>query len=133
MSDKNPYETPAANLGDATNDATEIEKVKKGQKLIIYALLINISVYLVQMAVGQVAVLVTLISIVTAFVGLYYLSTGLGMSILTRIFVLILLFIPPLNILTMLVINSKATAKLRAAGYKVGLLGASKKAVPSQT
>lgn len=128
MTDTNPYETPEAPVGDPHHDAEEVEKVKKGQKLIIYAILINLSAYLVQMAVGQVAVLVTLASTIVALVGLYYLSKGLGMSILTKIFVLILLFIPLLNILTMLVINSKATARLRAAGYKVGLLGASKQA-----
>lgn len=128
MTDTNPYETPEAPVGDPHHDAEEVEKVKKGQKLIIYAILINLSAYLVQMAVGQVAVLVTLASTIVALVGLYHLSKGLGMSILTKIFVLILLFIPLLNILTMLVINSKATARLRAAGYKVGLLGASKQA-----
>lgn len=128
MTDTNPYETPEAPVGDPHHDAEEVEKVKKGQKMIIYAILINLSAYLVQMAVGQVAVLVTLASTIVALVGLYYLSKGLGMSILTKIFVLILLFIPLLNILTMLVINSKATARLRAAGYKVGLLGASKQA-----
>ncbi|WP_163338699.1 hypothetical protein [Desulfopila sp. IMCC35008] len=128
MTDTNPYEAPAAPLGDPAHDAEETEKVKKGQKLVIYAILINISAYLVQAAIGQVAVLVNIVSIIVALVGLYYLAKGLGMSILTKIFVLILLFIPLLNILTMLVLNSKATAKLRAAGYKVGLLGASKKA-----
>lgn len=132
MADTNPYETPAAPLGDPANETEEIEKVKKGQKLIIYALLINISAYLVQMVAGQVAVVVTIASIIMALVGLYYLSKGLGMSILTKIFVLILLFLPLLNILTMLVLNSKATAKLRAAGYKVGLLGASEKAASPQ-
>lgn len=128
MADTNPYETPAAPLGEPAHDAEEIEKVKKGQKLLIYAILINISAYLVQMAVGEIAVLVNIVSVIMALVGLYYLAKGLGMSILMKIIVLILLFIPLLNLLTMLVMNSKATAKLRAAGYKVGLLGASKKA-----
>lgn len=36
------------------------------------------------------------------------------------------LIIPLIGLITLLILNSKATAALRAAGYKVGLLGASR-------
>jgi hypothetical protein len=39
---------------------------------------------------------------------------------------MVLMFVPLVGLIVLLVLNSKATAKLRAAGYRVGLLGASR-------
>jgi hypothetical protein len=38
----------------------------------------------------------------------------------------VLMFVPLINLLTLLVVNGRATRVLRDAGYRVGLLGASR-------
>ena len=47
---------------------------------------------------------------------LYNLGWGIAMGVLT--------FIPCVGLITLLIINSKATATLKSKGIKVGLLGA---------
>jgi hypothetical protein len=59
-------------------------------------------------------------------VGFFMLASGLGYSVLLIILLAILMLIPLINVITLLVLNSRATAVLRAGGYKVGLLGASR-------
>jgi hypothetical protein len=40
----------------------------------------------------------------------------------------VLMFVPLVNLIVLLVVSGRATRALRGAGYRVGLLGASKKA-----
>ena len=47
-------------------------------------------------------------------------------SIVAKILLVILMFVPLVNLITLLVLNARATRRLREAGYKVGLLGASR-------
>jgi len=43
-----------------------------------------------------------------------------------KIVIGVCMFIPLVSLITLLLLNSRATTALRAAGYRVGLLGASK-------
>ena len=126
MSPTDPYKPPHAPLDIDMENTARIEKVASGQKLIIYAILINIASILLQLALGPVAGLLNLVAIVLSLVGIVRLASGLGYSLAIKILLIILMFIPLINLITLLVINSKAINKLREAGYKVGLMGASK-------
>ena len=103
-----------------------IEQVASGQKMIIYAVLLNLGAIALQFAIGPTAAILMLVSAILAIIGILKLTTGLGNSIAAKIIYIILMFIPFVSLITLLVLNSKATNKLREAGYKVGLLGASK-------
>ncbi len=101
-----------------------IEKVASGQKLIIYAILVNFLTIGLMAAFGDIAGLVGIVAIVMSFIGMFRLASGLGYSTATKIFLLVLLVVPLVGLITLLVLNSRATKALREAGYKVGLLGA---------
>lgn len=104
--------------------AQPIEKVASGQKLIIYAILVQFLTVGLQLAFGDIAGLVGIIAIVMSLLGMFRLASGLGYSIGVKIVVVILLLVPLVGLITLLVLNSRATKALRGAGYKVGLLGA---------
>lgn len=104
--------------------AQPIEKVASGQKLIIYAILVNFVTIGLIAAFGDIAGLVGIVAIVMSLVGMFHLAGGLGYSTAAKIFLLVLLVVPLVGLITLLILNSRATKALRAAGYKVGLLGA---------
>ena len=101
-----------------------IEKVAAGQKLVIYAILVYFLTIALQAAFGNIAGLVGIVAIVMSFVGMFRLASGLGYSTGAKIGLVILLLVPLVGLITLLVLNSRATKALRGAGYKVGLLGA---------
>jgi len=107
-------------------DVPSIEKVASGQKLIIYAILVNFLTAALVAAFGniEIAGLLGIAAIVMALIGMFRLAGGLGYSTAVKIILLVLLIIPLISLITLLVLNSRATKALRGAGYKVGLLGA---------
>jgi hypothetical protein len=94
--------------------------------MVIYAILINLAALVAKVAIGPAFALLILVSLGLSLFGVYQLSSGLGMSTPMKIIVFVCMFIPLVSLITLLVLNSKATTALRAAGYHVGLLGASK-------
>ena len=127
MTESNLYETPSTPPElPAEQNPKMIEEVATGQKMVIYAVLIYIVAIVLQMAVNQYLGLVGLAAAVLAILGIIKLAKGLGMSTGIQIVLVILMFIPLVSLITLLILNSKATERLKEAGYKVGLLGASK-------
>jgi hypothetical protein len=53
-------------------------------------------------------------------------ATGMGMSLTRKILLVLLMFVPLVSLIVLLILNSRATSALRAAGYRVGFFGASK-------
>lgn len=127
MDESSPYGPPQAPVGSGEQTLGQIEVVASGQKLVIYAILFQLVTVAVQMTVGSLPVVLAL-TVLVSIIGVVRLSAGMGHSIVTRIILAILMLVPPINLITLLVLNSRATRTLRAAGYKVGLLGASKPA-----
>ncbi len=101
-----------------------MEDIASGQKLIIYAILVQFLTVGLQAAFGGVAGLIGIIAIVMSLLGMFRLASGLGYSIGVIIVLVILLLVPLIGLITLLVLNSRATKALREAGYTVGLLGA---------
>lgn len=116
----------ATQSDQATTQLQYMEKVASGQKLVLWAVLLNLITYGLTYVIGDIALLLGIGAIVLSLVGLFKLASGLAYSTGAAIGFLILLFIPLIGLITLLVLNSKATKALRAAGYKVGLFGASR-------
>lgn len=107
------------------NDGS-IEAVASGQKLIIYAILLNFIAIAVAAWIGDIAGLISIGALVLSIWGLLRLSGGLGYSVGLKILLVVLAFIPLVSLVMLLLVNNKATKTLRAHGYKVGLMGARK-------
>ncbi|NII72823.1 hypothetical protein FHW84_001389 [Dyella sp. SG562] len=122
----NPYEAPKAPLGDTLRNDPGIEQVASGQKLVIYAILVYLAIILVRGAGETIAGLLAIASLVLSLMGILRISSGLGYGTGTKVILVILMFVPLVGLITLLVLNAKATNRLREAGYKVGLLGASR-------
>ncbi|OOG66389.1 hypothetical protein B0E46_02680 [Rhodanobacter sp. B04] len=127
MSTYNPYEAPKADVSVPMIDEAGIDDVASAQKLIIYAILAYFAAVAIQASsMGPVGFLVALGALVLGLVGTYRLCASLGFSTGWRVILLVLMFVPLVNLIVLLVLNAKATARLRAAGFRVGLLGASR-------
>jgi hypothetical protein len=63
-------------------------------------------------------------ALVLAIWGIVRLSQGLGYQVGITILLLVLSFIPVVNLVMLLVLNARVTGVLKAYGYKVGLMGA---------
>jgi hypothetical protein len=122
----NPYEAPKAPIEARAGAGLNVEQIASGQKLVIYAILVNLGAVVLQVTVGRAAVLLGFASLAMSIVGVVRLGRGMGVSPLSRTLLVIAMFIPLVSLVMLLVLNSRATAHLRNAGYKVGLLGASK-------
>jgi hypothetical protein len=122
----NPYEAPRAPVQQPVADGVRMEAIASGQKLVIYSVLVYVMAIVVEATVGAVGGLLGLAAVVMAIVGIVRLGAGMGMSLVAKILLFIAVFLPFINLITLLVLNARATRYLRQAGYRVGLLGASK-------
>lgn len=133
MNDVNPYQIPQTEIVAESSFDLNLRELQRGQKLIIYAILAYFgTVFLLLIFVwaglenvfGPLAGLLAIASIIMGLVGSVRLSRGLGNQKELTIFLVILMMVPFLGLIVLLILNSKATKRLRAGGYKVGFLGA---------
>lgn len=103
-----------------------LEDIASGQKIVIYTILANFLVSASQRSAPELGVTVTIVSLIVtaaAIYGAYRLCTGLDYSTSIKILVAVLLFIPLINLVTLIFLSVKGTKVLRSAGYEVGLFG----------
>ena len=145
----NPYSPPKAEVRDVFDpgiDEERLERLRSGQKLAIYAILIYLVSIFVQTGVrgavhgpssgAQGLVMATTLlllagsvaALIMSLMGVWKMGYGLGVGTILRVVMLIFMIVPFINILLLLVVNARATRKLRQAGYKVGFLGVSGRA-----
>lgn len=111
--------------------------VATGQKMIIYAVLINLLVLGMTVAlpsanlmpdIGGLLLLggwvLSFAAGVVALLGLMRIGKGFEWPVIGRLALAVLAFLPCISLLMLLSINARATAHLKAAGYQVGLMGA---------
>ena len=123
----NPYSSPESNLVDANMEWEQIHELNKlasGQRMVIYSILGYFLAIGLQKGVPILAGLLVFAALITALIGTFRVAAGLKIAIPLRIILFIFMFMPVLNVLTILWMSSSATKKLRAAGYTVGFLGA---------
>lgn len=104
-----------------------IEDVAAGQKMIIWSIVLNIVSVMVSTGFADLWVVVALAAIALGITGLLRLAKGLGYSTATKVILVILAAIPLVSLIMLLIVNGRATKALKAAGYRVGLLGARKR------
>lgn len=141
--DSNPYRPPQAQVRDMPDSEADLETLARlgsGQKLAIYAICTYIGTVLVRtlltgvlrssledddrVLIGLFAGGAFLVAFVLSVVGQWRMADGLGISTGLRVLMVILLFVPLLNIVILLILSSRTTRALRQAGYRVGFFGA---------
>ena len=103
-----------------------LEDIASGQKIVIYSIVANFLVSASQRSapeLGNTIIVISLLVTAAAIYGAYRLCTGLGYSTGIKILVIVLLFIPLINLITLIVLSVKGTKVLRHAGYEVGFFG----------
>jgi hypothetical protein len=140
--ESNPYRPPKAEVRDVFDpemDEERVQRLRSGQKLAIYAILLYLVTLIVQMSLAGAAhgpggllaasglffIAGGFTALVMSFMGVWKMGYGLGVGTILRIVMLIFTIVPFINILLLLIVNARATRKLRQAGYKVGFLGVS--------
>jgi hypothetical protein len=134
----NPYQSPhfggqipaGMTPGPPGVDREKLRRVARYQQWVIYAILANIGINIASMAVrgqdpllqlGIVAVALVILILVIAAIGLLANELmGIGMAIVCGV----LMILPCISLITLLVVNQKATAYLQQHGIQVGLMGA---------
>ena len=129
----NPYSPPKAEVADvdasADIDYVRLNRVASGQRLIISAFLLSIGAAILA-AILPFAFIFTLVASVMGIVGVVRATGGLGTHAVMRVLYSLLMLVPLFNLLVVARLSAKSTKVLRAAGYKVGLLGAAQHPVP---
>jgi hypothetical protein len=121
---ENPYRAPQASVFNKQKPSAGLDDVASGQKLIIYAILLYFLCAALKAVIGPLVLLPMLLCLGLSWTGIYKISRGLDYPMWARIVLLALMLIPLVGLLVLLALSSRATAKLKAAGYSVGLLGA---------
>jgi hypothetical protein len=130
----NPYQSPQivaeAALTDANSvDREKLRRVAKYQQWVLYTLLANIVINLmamstrgggtaVSLALGGLALVIVVISMFAVFRlanELYNIAVGIVCAVL--------MIVPCVSLLTLLIVNGKATTFLQQRGIKVGFMG----------
>jgi hypothetical protein len=125
MSANNPYDAPKSVVEDAVDHSQGLDQVASGQKLVIYSIVLSFLIMAANATLPQALVFaLLLVTIVMSIIGVVRLCNGLGYSTSTKVLLIIGLFLPIVSLIVLISLSVKATNRLKAAGYKVGLLGA---------
>ncbi|WP_226468759.1 hypothetical protein [Luteimonas panaciterrae] len=121
---ENPYQSPNSVVSVREQRNPALDDVVSGQKLVIYAILLYFVAAASRAILGPLALLPILICLGMSWVGIYKIGRGLGYPVWGRILLLLMMLVPLVGLLALVVLNSRATARLEKAGYSVGLMGA---------
>jgi hypothetical protein len=129
----NPYAAPNAvvsELAPSIEEQARLKRVASGQRMMVWSVLgmILVNVLARPERVGDVGYLfgglLSLVCIVFSIIGAVRLARALGSNVIMCVLGAICMIIPLVNLITMVLMSMRATRALKAAGYKVGLLGA---------
>jgi len=111
-------------IENQSDDSISIESIASGQKFFIYAILLSFVFHILKGELDNVAWLAGIAAFVLALLGIFRLVSGFNCSNRIKILLVVAMLVPYVNIVLLLMLNSRANKALRAAGYKVGLFGA---------
>jgi hypothetical protein len=83
-------------------------------------MLVAMILSLQQIAGGYTVSMLIYAALVSALIGVYRLTEALGCSTFQKVALLVLMFVPFANLVTLLLLNARATGVLRDAGHPVG-------------
>ena len=121
---ENPYQSPNASVLPQEKRNLRLDDVASGQKLVIYAILLYFLAAVLRTVIGPLAIVLMLICLGMSWTGIYRIGRGLEYPLWTRILLPLLMLVPLLGLLLLVFLSARATARLKSAGYSVGLLGA---------
>jgi hypothetical protein len=126
-----PCEPPRSRVGDPPSRDAGLRQVAGGQKLVIYSIVLNVVLFAFELRQASAAgawllMVLGLVDVVMAVAGVVRLCGGFGYWALSRVMLVAGCFVPLLNLMILVVLSRKATGRLRDAGCRVGLLGASR-------
>lgn len=110
------------------NDSDEhrVWLLARGQKWVIYSILLNFIVGALDRSHAVPGLAVQLLfaaTAVLALVGVVRVCSGLGKTQNYKLLMMVLSFFPLINLASLIYLNSQANRHLRDAGYEIGLLG----------
>ncbi|MEY4563196.1 MAG: hypothetical protein RLZZ618_2473 [Pseudomonadota bacterium] len=109
-----------------------MNRVASAQKFVIYSLLAALAATGIRSLVGsEVGLLLGVLVTILMMVGAVRLDGALNGSILSRILYALTMLLPLISLIIMFTLSLRASKELKAAGYKVGLLGADARSDPS--
>ncbi|OFZ41328.1 MAG: hypothetical protein A2485_09650 [Bdellovibrionales bacterium RIFOXYC12_FULL_39_17] len=98
------------------NQDESLDDLIKSQKTLIYSVIFGV--------VAQFIIPLLFLSIPYSIYAIIKITGALKITGITTIILILLMFIPIVNIICILILNGKATAKLEKAGIRVGMFGA---------
>jgi hypothetical protein len=118
----------AAVPADDDDEADErLALAAKGQKTVIYCIILNFVVSAIDRSHALAAFVVWALVVVIciySLVGVLRICSGLDRSQNQKLLFMVLSFLPVINIVALVYLSVQTTRVLRAAGWRVGLLGA---------
>ncbi|NML42630.1 hypothetical protein HHL11_02635 [Ramlibacter sp. G-1-2-2] len=108
-------------------EEADLEKAARGQRMLVFSILGGFVLNALEYGANVSPVLVLALSLaltVYSLLGVLRLASGLRRSVGAKVACMVLTFLPLANLLTWIVLSVQATRALRAAGWRVGLLGA---------
>jgi lysylphosphatidylglycerol synthetase-like protein (DUF2156 family) len=126
----NPYQAPVSRLEvrvKHNRNDRRLDDVAYGQKRIIYAILLYFAAGVMAQLNGVLALLALfalLAVLAMSWSGIYQISRGLGYPIWLRLLLILLMFVPLVGLLILIFLSTRASTRLKEAGYEIGLMGA---------
>jgi hypothetical protein len=110
----------------ATFSRLELQEIAKYHRLVLWSILAAIVANLSRLSLGDqpIGLLVYFAAAAFQIFALYKLGTSLKISVVWMILFIIGLFVPLLGLLILLSMHDKAMKAMKAAGVKVGFMGA---------
>ncbi len=122
--EENPYKAPQSDVIDDDRLPDDVYRhLAIGQRLIIYAIALYLSSFVIVNYLGNIGTWTGLLSLVLALIGTVRALMGVDWNIFVKVLYVIMMFIPLLNLLALASLSSKITTMLRDAGYQVGFFG----------
>jgi len=111
----------------AEDDGMDLDKVAAGQRMLVFSILGGFVLNAIERGAAPnqfVMIALGVALVVYSLLGVVRLAFGLGRSTVGTIVFMVLSFVPLLNLASWILLSVQATRALRAAGWRVGLLGA---------
>jgi hypothetical protein len=118
-----PASAPEARAG-VRPMPTPIQKAALGLTLVIYAVATYLLSLFATMASPDLGTLVGFVAFALALGGMVLMGLGLQFTGVGMMLAVVATFIPLVNIVAVLVVASRAMQALKAAGYRIGFMGA---------
>lgn len=90
----------------------------------MFALLAQIAASVLARAAPQIGLSLLIGALIYSLIAMLRLASALGISVLSRALLCVALLIPLISLLALAALNSRASGRLRAGGFRIGLLGA---------